>query len=83
MADLESILASSPSTLRAAFGVRASSTKWLSQWGQYSSLAYRSQSPGRTQLEERLGIRILKLPCIFPERLLALFADKCHIKRLQ
>ena len=38
--DLESILVSSLSTFNAACGVLASITKWLSQWGQYSSLQY-------------------------------------------
>jgi hypothetical protein len=35
---LESMRTSSPSTCIEAFGVLASSTKWLSQCGQYSSL---------------------------------------------
>ena len=39
---LLSIRASSPSTCNAGLGVLASSTKWLSQWGQYSSLSSNS-----------------------------------------
>lgn len=39
---LESTLTSSPSTSNFGFGVTASSTKWLSQWGQYSSLSSKS-----------------------------------------
>jgi hypothetical protein len=41
---LESIRASSPSTCSDTFGVFAGRTKWLSQCGQYSSLAFISPS---------------------------------------
>lgn len=46
---LASIRASSPSTRKAGLGVTASMTKWLSQWGQYSSLSIPCQDKRFTQ----------------------------------
>lgn len=68
---LASIRASSPSILRAGFGVMASSTKWLSQCGQYSSLGHKlaHSHDSSSWLQP-----VLELLRIFPETLLALFA---------
>lgn len=86
--DLESTLTSSPSTFRAAFGVTASRTKWLSQWGQYSSLI-ESVVSGSQTLEEKNGsrsrrsVRLFKFLDVFSECLLTLFADEGHVESLQ
>jgi hypothetical protein len=52
---LASTLASSPSTCNAAFGVTASITKWLSQFGQYSSLRRGCQFPDLTFANKRVS----------------------------
>ena len=60
----------------------ASKTKWLSQCGQYSSLAL-SQHLDQQRRFLWLHIRILKLSRILAKRLFALFANEGHVEGLQ
>lgn len=71
---------SSPSTCSWAWGVFASRTKWLSQWGQYSSLLVLACGYSLARAGE-YG-RVLEFARILAEGLLALFADKGHLKAL-
>jgi hypothetical protein len=75
---------SSPSTWIEAFGILASSTKWLSQCGQYSSLPLVQQAHhGSTGTRpDTRDVRILKLARILSKGLFALFAYKDHVEGL-
>lgn len=59
-----SIRTSSPSTLTAGVGILASRTKWLSQWGQYSSLwtAVQFNGPIRMTVTLCTSLRIPSYP---------------------
>ena len=77
---LASFLTSSPSTCSEAFGVTASRTKWLSQWGQYSSL--RSTQYSLHSFELTCIVPVLKLTSVLAKAFFALFAGKSHIEAL-
>jgi hypothetical protein len=85
---LASTLASSPSTCNAAFGVTASITKWLSQFGQYSSLRRGCQFPDLTFANKRVSestradtLPLVPILCVLSERFLAFLADKSLCQR--
>ena len=72
-----SIRASSPSIFNAGFGVTASRTKWLSQWGQYSSLVARGQhSPPLGSGGISACSPVFKFLSVFPKTFLALLTGK-------
>jgi len=58
-----SILASSPSILSAGLGVTASRTKWLSQWGQYSSASSNSCASFRKHFRHFLQANVISRVC--------------------
>ena len=58
---LLSILASSPSNFSIGFGVTASSTKWLSQCGQYSSLSSNSWASFRKTFLHFLQAKVWRM----------------------
>ena len=60
---LASTLASSPSTFTMAWGCFASMTKWLSQWGQYSSFSSQSVVSLRKHFLHFLHANVISVLC--------------------
>lgn len=61
---LASFLISSPSTSNLALGSLASITKWLSQWGQYSSLSSNSVMSLRKHFLHFLQAKAISIVCL-------------------